>query len=167
MKRVIQHNVYGSIIYEEGAWTGKKSLTINGVPLTKVDKTHYTYSLDGELITVELKGNTLTGVTLKIQNEVIRLVDKPAWYVLVLSILMFIFVIVWGNSPTLCAVFPIVGGFIGGAICGIGAVLNVLIAGMVKKASYKILIGVGFFIATILLCYIIAVVIIAAATVVA
>lgn len=164
MKRVIQHDTYGLITYEEGAWTGKKSLTINGVALTKVDKKHYTYNVDEQSITVELKGNILTGVTLKIENEVIYLADRPAWYVLTFSILMFVFVVVWGNSKTLCAMFPIVGGAVGGAISGACAVLNVFCAGMVKKARYKLLISVGFLAMTVLICYLVAIAIIGAMT---
>ena len=45
---------------------------------------------------------------------------KNSVFEIVLSILIFAFVMVWGNSAKLCAIFPIVGGAIGGGISGGG-----------------------------------------------
>ena len=38
MKKSIIHPSYGEIVYEEGIWSGKKSISINGTPLQKVKK---------------------------------------------------------------------------------------------------------------------------------
>lgn len=164
MKAAIQHDAYGTITYEESFWTGKKTLLLNGTPLTRTDKTHFLYNTNGESVTVEVKGNALTGVCLHIGKEKIQLVEKPAWYVWTLSILMFAFIIVWGNSPTLCAIFPVVGGAIGGAISGVCAVLNVYFAGKTKNPLFKLLIGLGIFAVMLVVCYAIAAAILAAAT---
>ena len=153
MTTVTQHDVYGQITYEESFWTGKKTITIENTPLSKTDKTHYAYTVDGETVAAEVKGNSFMGVTLTIKNETIYLSQKPAWYVLALSVLMFIFVIVWGNSPTLCEIFPIVGGAIGGFVSALFAMLNVSLANKTKKSLFKILIGLGLFVATVLVCY--------------
>ena len=42
MKEIVQHPLYGEIIYNENAWTGKKVLTVNGVDVSPVSKNEYT-----------------------------------------------------------------------------------------------------------------------------
>lgn len=75
---------------------------------------------------------------------------------------MFVFVIVWGNSPTLCALFPIAGGAIGGFVSTLFATLNISLANKTKNPLFKIFIGLGLFVATVLVCYAIASVLLSA-----
>ena len=157
MKVVFQHEKYGTIVYEESAWTGKKKLFINGTELKKIDRKHWAYETGGVEITVELKGSAMTGVALIIDGEKIQITPKPTWYVLALSILMFSFVVVWGASVELVKIFPIVGGALGGAISGACAILNVYVAGKVKNAGYKVLTGLAFFAVAVLICYLMAI----------
>ena len=40
MKEIVQHPIYGEIIYNENFWTGKKKIAVNGVdaqPISKKD----------------------------------------------------------------------------------------------------------------------------------
>lgn len=57
MIQIVQHERYGAILYEEGFWLGRKSLTINGVPLQKLAKKQFQLP-DGGIAT--LKGNFYT-----------------------------------------------------------------------------------------------------------
>jgi hypothetical protein len=101
-------------------------------------------------------------------DEAITLVEASKWYELFLSVLSIVFVVIWGNSTTLCKIFPILGGAIGyrlgggytytlvlggaaGAICGVAVVLSLIFMKKAKKPMNKILIGLGFDVAAILI----------------
>ena len=109
MKASITHPSYGEIVYSESIWTGKKSLIINGTAVQPVSKTEF---MIGENKAV-LKGNYLTGVSLSIGDETIELSPKSKWYEIVLAVLPIVFLLTWGNSATLCSIFPVIGGAIG------------------------------------------------------
>lgn len=163
MRATMQHENYGTIVYEESFWTGRKSLYLKGVSFQKVEKKRFEGRIGEEIVSAELVGSVMTGVKLTIQGETIQISPKPAWYVLFFSILIFAFNISWGNSSALCAIFPIVGGAIGGLVSGLFAVFNVLWANKVKNAALKILIGLGCFAGMIVVCFLLAVVIVAMA----
>lgn len=116
---------------------------------------------DGQILT--LKGSYLSGVTLESNVIQVKLTPTVKWYEIVLSILPFILIMVWGNSVTLCTIIPVVGGAIGGAISGVAAVLNLFVIKGVNKVWLKILISVGVLILTFLICFLIALAIIAVA----
>ena len=153
MKEILQHPVYGEIVYDESFWTGKKTITVNGVRAVRVSKKEYL--IDGKEST--LVGNFFTGITLYLDGETIRISPKTKWYELLLAILPFFFLITWGNSQTLCAIFPVVGGAIGG---GLGAFCAVVSLSFMKKQSspiFKVLIGIIAAIATIFIAFILAI----------
>ena len=160
MRVVVQHESLGEIIYEESFWTGKKKLFIGGEELTKISKKTFQTN-DGQILT--LKGSYLSGVTLESNDIQVKLTPTVKWYEIVLSILPFILIMVWGNSVTLCTIIPVVGGAIGGAISGVAAVLNLFVIKGVNKVWLKILISVGVLILTFLICFLIALAIIAVA----
>lgn len=127
MKNVINHEKYGEIVYNESVWTGKKRLFVNGAELARRSKNTYVYDVDGVTHTAVITGNFLMGATLLIGGEKIQIVPKIKWYEIALGVIMFAFFLVWGNVPTLCAMFPLVGGAIGGfvsALFGIGAIVT-------------------------------------------
>ena len=152
MKEIVQHPLYGEIIYNENAWTGKKVLTVNGVEVSAVSKNEYTIN-DKKAI---LKGSFLTGSTLQIDDETIQLSPKVKWYEVVFAMIPFLFLMIWGNSVSLCAIFPVVGGAIGGALGGLGAVLSLLFMKSKKARLAKILIGIIATAATILIAFLLA-----------
>lgn len=150
MKQIIKNEELGEITYEESFWTGKKSLNINGKPLEKTSKT--TFRLEnGE--NAYLKGGYLQGATLIIGSQSVKLTPPVKWYEIVLSLLPFIFIMVWGNVAALCAIVPVVGGAIGGAISGALGVLNLFIIKGVKPVWAKILISVASFAIVFLICF--------------
>ena len=152
MKEIVQHPLYGEIIYNENAWTGKKVLTVNGVDVSPVSKNEYTVN-DKKAI---LKGNFLTGSALQIDDETIQLSPKVKWYEVVFAMIPFLFLMIWGNSVSLCAIFPVVGGAIGGALGGLGSVLSLLFMKSKKALLAKILIGIIATAATILIAFLLA-----------
>ena len=153
MKEFINHPEYGVIVYEESFWTGKKSLTVNGVATYPVSKREF--MIGGKRAVI--KGSVLTGATLSIEGETIELSKRPTWYEILLSGLPFIFLMVWGNSEDLCAIFPVVGGALGGGLGGAGIVTALLLMKKTKSPLYKVLIGLGILVATVLIAFLLAI----------
>lgn len=149
MKQTIQHEKYGEILYNENFWTGKKSLSMNGVPLTKISKKEF-QTANG--VTGTVTGSFLSGACLSIGGETIRLTPKITWYEIVLCLLPFILIMIWGNVVELCLIVPVVGGAIGGAISGMLSVVSLFVMRSVKPVWAKILIGIGFVGATFGIC---------------
>ena len=94
--------------------------------------------------------------------------NNPVDFTLVITVLMLlslglVMVLIWGNSPALCEIFPIVSGAIGGAVAGGMGVVSIYLMKTTKKFLYKILIGLGVFVATLLICFVIAELILSAA----
>lgn len=159
MKANHQHPVYGEILYTENIWTGKKSLTVNGQtqPVPKKE-----FMIDGKKAIV--KGSFFSGATLLIEGEPIVLSAKPKWYESVLAFLPLIFLVTWGNNPTLCSIFPVVGGAIGGGLGGLAMVASLINMKKTKSVMVKLLIGIGIFAVTVLIAFVLALVLILAVT---
>ena len=72
-------------VYTENVWTGKKELTLDGVPLEKINKKTFSVKdAAGNARPLEVKGNFLTGVTLTDNGKNIVLA-KNKWYEWVLA----------------------------------------------------------------------------------
>lgn len=145
----IQHPVYGVIIYSESFWTGKKKLTLNGIEAQRISKTDY--MIDGT--SAVLKGNFVVGVSLYIGGETIQLTPKAKWYETLLAFIPLLFLLTWGNSPTLCAIFPVIGGALGGALGGMAAVSSLFLMKKQRTAIGKLIVGIVVAAITILLAY--------------
>ena len=152
MKEFVQHPIYGEIVYNESIWTGKKTLTINGVNAKQVSKKEFT--VEGKKVVII--GNSLIGVKVHIDNDTVEVSPKPKWYEIVFAVLPFIFLLTWGNSAVLCSVFPVVGGAIGGALGAIGSMTSLLFMKKSKSLLPKLLIGIGTFVGTVLIAFLLA-----------
>ena len=159
MKRVIQHPELGEIIYEESFWTGKKKLSINGEQLISKSRNVFETS-DGK--TVTLKGNIINGTKAEIDGNTVEISPSTKWYEYVLSFISFAFVLVWGNVPSLCAIFPIVGGAIGGFISALISMLNIYLIKKTDKIWLKVVISLASFVVAVLICYLLALAILSA-----
>lgn len=134
MKVTVNHPVHGEIVFEENFWTGKKKLSVNGKKLQKVGKK--TFAGEGDK-TFFLEGNFLTGNRLQAGNEEIVLTPALKWYEVVLSVLPFLLILIWGNSVALCSIVPVVGGAIGGGMGAIFGMTNVMLIKSVKFGHYR------------------------------
>lgn len=157
MKESIQHPVYGQIVYEESFWTGKKSITVNGVSAPVVSKNKF--MIDGKEAT--LKGNFTGGVSMSIEGETIQLTPKSKWYESALAVIPLVFLLTWGNSVELCAIFPVVGGALGGLLGALGGIMSHNYMRRQKNPLLKVLIGLVAAAATIFVAYLLALVLIA------
>ncbi|MBP5209821.1 MAG: hypothetical protein J6125_03060 [Clostridia bacterium] len=158
MKQVIQNETYGKIVYEESFWTGKKKLSINDRPLTRMSKKSYV-TPDGEQMI--LSGNFLSGAKISVGSQTIQLTPKVAWYEVLLSLLPFVFIMVWGNSVSLCSIFPIAGGAIGGLIGALFGVLNLSLIKNIEAVWLKIVLSLVLFAGAVLVDFAIAVMLLA------
>lgn len=162
MKKTILNETYGEIIYYESPWTGKKGLTVGGTPLVKTDKNTFEREIDGKRDVFCLKGSFITGVKLLAGGQTHVLIDAPKWYEIVLPLIIFAFILVWGNIVATCKILPLVGGAIGGAISGLFAMVCFLVMRFANKLYLKLLVFAGCFASTVLVCYLIASAIISA-----
>lgn len=161
MKQSIQHDAYGTIEYDESFWTGKKNISFDGAPLQKVNRKTFLLP-SGEQAVIE--GSYLTGSRLRIGEERIQLTPAIKWYEILLSLLPFLLIMVWGNSVQLCQIVPVVGGAIGGFISALIGMVNMLIIKSLKPVWLKILISVCMLAGTFLICWLIGSAIVAALT---
>ena len=152
MKSTLQHPTWGEIVYDESIWTGKKTIAVNGVPLQKQSKKEFIDPSGGLWV---VKGNYLSGTVLETGGEAIRMTAPVKWYEIVLSVIPFLLVMVWGNVAALCAIVPVVGGAIGGVISAVCSVLNLYIIKGIQNIWLKILISIGFIAAAFLVCFLI------------
>ncbi len=136
MQTTIVHSVYGVIGYEEGFWTGKRTITFNGFPLIKLNKT--TYELPANpttgtpALTVTVKGSFIGGVTLTVGDEIITVIPKTSVADYVLGIL-----------PGALFFGLLIQGAIGGALAGMMAVGGVMLMKSRPNLKQKLLISLG------------------------
>lgn len=129
------------LYYEEGFWTGKRTITYNGILLKKIKMNLYEYD-DGEKIEqFQIKGNQLFGVSINMFGNNVEVSRKLTWYEIVMAVLVFI--------P--CILFGAIGGAIGGAL----GFTNLTIIRQVEKVYLKVIISAQFLIAGFLLSYLI------------
>ena len=86
--------------------------------------------------------------------------ESAKWYDYLIAFIWLIPYFVWANSPVLCAILPIVGGGLGGAVAGVFLATGLLLIKSNKNIAAKIGISFAFFAATILVNFLLAVVII-------
>lgn len=128
---------------------GQKVLVCQRQSFGKSSKNTFRLS-EGQYITLE--GNFIKGSSVTIEGQKIVLTPAVKWYEIVLSVLPFILVLVWGNSQQLYNIFPVVGGGLGGFLGALFGFCNVVISKGVKNVFLKILISLGMMVATFLVC---------------
>ena len=152
MKASVYHEFYGEIVYFENVWTGKTEIMIGGMALEKVGKKSYLLPTPEGKIPVGIRGNMLTSVQLTIGTVTVTVVDKPTWYEYVLAILPFVSVMIWSSSVTLCSIIPVIGGVIGGAICGAFMIVSLVSMKKCRNTVNRILVGLGVVVAAFAVC---------------
>lgn len=145
----------GTVCYEESVWTGKKSLSINGVNANKLSKTNFEYVKDETVMRFTLEGNMLRGVNLVVNGAKYEMLQKTAWYEYIVSFIGLAFILIWGNVPALCEIFPVVGGAIGGLFGALGAVLGIYMMRVSNKPVIRLLIGLAGSAIAVLICFLI------------
>ena len=146
MREQIIHPTYGTIVYNESFWRGGITITVNGTVAQRLSKKSFT--CDGKMIIV--MGSILTGVTLLINNERVEITPKSKWYEILFAVLPAAFMIIWGNNPALCSIFPIIGGAVGGGLGGALGATSLVWMKRYRSPLVKILIGLGVFVGSVI-----------------
>lgn len=162
MKKTVYNEKIGQIVYEENFFTGKKRVSINGEELEYQSKNTFAWYREKATEVVYIEGNNVKGATITVGGTVVELCEPATWYEWVCTVFIFALIIVWGTSPTLCRVIPVVGGAIGGAIAGGMGYLNMLLMKAQSKVLVKLAIWLGMTAATFAICFVVAKVILLA-----
>ena len=149
MKAVYVHPTYGEIVYQESFWTGKKSMTVNGMVATPKSKTEFVVYLPEGECELAVRGGYVGKVELTVNGEVVQLVPPAKWYEVLLSTLIFGIAVAFGNVPFLAALLPLAGGAIGGAVSGMMAFLTLLFMKSQKTTVNKLLVWAGMLAGTV------------------
>ncbi len=162
MNYVINHAVYGEIRLEESFWTSQKSVTINGAALKRIGKMKkgqctYEYETEDGKKQVTSKGTFVSGIQLTIDGETIQMGNGAAWYEIAACALMWIVMLVWGNVPNLYAIWPVLGGALGGALHAILALTAMLAMKSTKNIALKFVFWLGILIGTMILSGVLAI----------
>lgn len=154
MKTSIHHVGYGQIEYEENLFTGKKSLSVNGMKLVKQKKNRFDFDYYGTQTPCQVKGSFVSGARLLIGEDIIELSRPAKWYEIACSVFIVVFILLWGNLPALYNIFPMIGGAFGGAIAGFAAFLCLVWMRSIKKVIVKLLAWLLVFVSTAVTCFI-------------
>lgn len=69
MRSVIQTQKYGEIVFDESYWTGRKTVTVGGVQLKKVNKKTFVGEINGEQVTALITGSFLSGAIIDVNGD--------------------------------------------------------------------------------------------------
>lgn len=153
MRVVVKHEKMGEFIYEENFWNGNKKVFINEVELVKTGKNAFQTAEGKKLL---ILGNFFTGLKAFTDEETIKISEPCKWYEYLLSFLPMLLIIIWGNTRPLTDIIPIIGGAVGGAICGLFGMLDLVFIHYIKNIWLKILISIVIFAVSFLFCFLIA-----------
>ena len=162
MNSIIKIDGVGELSVTENFWTGSKTLSLNGVKLQKVSKKQFSCRLGEQILDIFIDGNFLTGLKCTVNGKTYKVTEAAKWYEYVLAIVPFVFIMVWGNIPATIKIFPVISGALGGAISALLSFTSLYVMKMIKKPYLKVLVGLGFFVLTVLICYVIALAILSA-----
>ena len=96
------HSKIGKIWYEKDFWSGKVTITVDGILLTQLSPTLFTYEKDGLRYTVTLRGNDFSGIRLNFTSSdkdaktiIIPMTEGIKGYEYLLSLISFIILGLW------------------------------------------------------------------------
>ena len=132
------------LVYTEGFWSGKKTITYNGVELKKIEKNKFEYADGDKKEVFEIKGNSFLGVKINMFGQDVEVLRQLVWYEILLSVLVFLPGVIFG-------------GMIGGMIAGVLGVVNLFIIRHLDKWYLQVLTTVGILVGEVLLLFVVGV----------
>lgn len=158
MKKSFDVPSLGTVVVKESVWTGKFTVLVNGVEAKRMSKTAFLYEAGASTYDINITGNFVKGSTMTINGDSYKISENIKWYEYVLALLPFVFILIWGNVPALCQILPVVGGALGGVVSALMGILSAMVMKETKSVALKILYGIAFFLATIAICYALAII---------
>lgn len=96
------HTKIGKIWYEKDFWSGKTTITVDGILLTQLSPTLFTYEKDGLKYTVTMRGNDFSGIRLNFTSDekdaktiIIPMTEGIKGYEYLISLISFIVLGLW------------------------------------------------------------------------
>lgn len=130
------------LCYEEGFWTGKRTIKYDGVTLTKIKRNLYEYKNGESVEQFEVKGNQFYGITITMFGNNVEIVRRLTWYEIVMSVVVFVPGVLFGA----------VGGVIGALI----GITNLIVIRKVNKWWLQLIISLVFTAVCLVLSYVVA-----------
>lgn len=158
MEVVVDTKTYGKVVFYENAWTGKKRLYCQNKECRRVAKNTFQMGEKGtewEKDTAWVRGNFLRGAKLHLKDEIVELTPALKWYEYILAFWALVFDLIWANIPATVLIIPMVGGAIGGLICGVAAVVTLYYMHTIRRTWGKVLLGVGVGLVALVICFVI------------
>ena len=154
MKKIFDIEEIGRLEINQNWFTGRFKVKINDKPMVKYSKNLYVLEENDNRVSLYLDGNVFKGFGFTLNHQFYEITKPLPWYIYVLALLPFIFTMVVGNISAVAeAGFYYVGGALGGAISGLFSGLALYFCGYLSKWWVRILVCLGCFIITFVLCF--------------
>lgn len=148
-----------NLLYTESAWTGKRTLTVDGKPAIKLGKKKFaTEDENGNRTEYDIVGSYLTGITVKSSTGEKTVLAKNAWYDWVFAALSLIgipFGVIFCGAigGGLSALFCLLGAFfiIGIARSGLPKGVKIVVQLVIAVIANCLWFGLWYIIAVMIL----------------
>ena len=140
------HAKLGKIWFNQNFWTGKITITVDGIQLVQLSRNVFTYEREGVKYTVIVRGNKFSGMRLNFStNEkdskpiVVPIVEGYKVYEYVIAFISTFLVCLWINIALFIPdkILPIKMNAIMGVIPAVFALLALFFAGRTEEEKYR------------------------------
>ena len=141
-----QHPQIGKIWFDQNFWTGKITITVDGITLVQLSRTIYTYEKDGVRYTVIVRGNKFTGIRLNFswgevgaKPLVIPIVEGYKVYEYAIAFISTFLVCLWINIALFIPYknLPLRMNAIIGIVPAIFALIAMFFAGRTEEVKHR------------------------------
>ena len=146
---------FKELTYEENFWTGKRTITYDGIPLQKIKRGLYEFEYQGKTEKLIVKGTQLIGIKITLFGNTFQIERNITWYEFTLSILSFVacLVFIFLNHFKNAWLATLTGGIFGGLGGGL-FVTNLYLMKRIDKLYIKIILSIEILLLAMLICYI-------------
>ena len=146
MLALSSHAKIGKIWFEQNFWTGKISITVDGIPLVKLSRNIYTYERDGVRYTVIIRGNKFSGMRLNFSSNEknatpidVPIVEGYKVYEYVIAFISTFLVCLWINIALFIPdkYLPIKMNAILGVVPAVFALIALFFAGRTEEEKHR------------------------------
>ncbi|MBQ9716101.1 MAG: hypothetical protein IJV77_06815 [Clostridia bacterium] len=133
-----QNNI--NYVYSESLWTGKRGLTVNGIPAMKVSKKVFQLPTEEGPVRYEIKGSIYSDISIIVNGYAVS--TDHEWYekmLIWLPMISIVFGVIWGG---------LIGALIFGLFATIAMTINMEIMYSSKGSAFKVFVGLLVFVIT-------------------
>jgi hypothetical protein len=146
MLALSSHAKIGKIWFEQNFWTGKISITVDGIELVQLSRNVYTYERDGVKYTVIIRGNKFSGIRLNFSSNEkgaksidVPIVEGYKVYEYVIAFISTFLVCLWINIALFIPdkILPIKMNAILGIVPAVFALAGLFFAGRTEEVKHR------------------------------